>query len=71
MEFPDVLMLEKYWLEYPPIHIAVRGLVGPKRSTGNIPTLSATEQRMIAQGSVVPFKKLPDGVKNFLRSTAK
>lgn len=68
-----MLTLEKYWLEFPPLHIAVRGLVGPKRSTGNIskPQLTPTEQRMTAQGSVVPFKKLPDGVKNFLRSTAK
>jgi hypothetical protein len=73
MEFPDVLSLDSYWSRFPPVHIAVSGIVGPKRSTGNIskPELTPTEQRMVAQGSVVPFKKLPDGVKNFLRSNAK
>lgn len=71
MPFPEVLELDGYWAKYPPPHIALRGIVVPKGSTGNIPpTMTDAEKRIMDNGNVLPFKSLPPTIQSWLKETA-
>ncbi len=73
MAFPDFIDLLAHWNEFPPVHIALGGIVRPKSSTGNKPSgkavMNDVEARFLDRGNVLPFKNLPPAVQKWLKET--
>jgi hypothetical protein len=78
MEFPDVLELQKYWLEFPPVHLAIRGLLQPKGSTWNGGTakqpLSRSQKKaeeFVDRAPVKSAASLPAHILKFIQENRK
>ncbi len=68
MEYPDVIELTRYWNQFPPVHISLRGLVGSKGSTWN-KTETPEVPAAIANLPVQSTDMLPEAVQKFLEET--
>jgi len=70
--WPDVLDLHHYWEERPPAHVALSHLLiwyGAKQPRGTT-ALSDAENRMMNEGNVIPFKRLPKHALEFVKELA-
>ncbi len=72
MEYPDVIDLTDYWADFPPVHVALRGIVRPAGRPAPGPAKPTdTEQRLVAGSNVKPFKETPAHILRVLQERKK
>jgi hypothetical protein len=59
MDFPFVVELLEYWLEYPPVHLLLRGLAGYKGQSGRPDSWRAKRAEEMGDQNYRPEKEVP------------